>query len=81
MSVRPSPVAMVVMAMAMLTATIAKEENEKILSDACEALIGAVYIDRGYNYVKEFVLKNIVEQFGFDQKFINLLKILLLFSI
>ena len=34
-----------------------KKRDEKILSDACEAIIGAVYIDRGYNYVKEFVLR------------------------
>lgn len=33
------------------------QKDEKILSDACEALIGAVYIDRGYNFVKEFVLR------------------------
>ena len=33
------------------------QKDEKILSDACEAIIGAVFIDRGYNYVKEFVLK------------------------
>ena len=33
------------------------QEDEKILSDACEAIIGAIYIDRGYNYVKEFVLR------------------------
>ena len=32
------------------------QKDEKILCDACEALIGAVYIDRGYNFVKEFVL-------------------------
>ena len=32
-------------------------KDEKILSDACEALIAAVYIDSGYEYVKEFVLK------------------------
>ena len=32
-------------------------KDEKILSDTCEAVIGAIYIDRGYNYVKEFVLK------------------------
>ena len=31
--------------------------KEKILSDTCEAVIGAVYIDRGYNYVKKFVLR------------------------
>ena len=33
------------------------QKDEKILSDACEALIGAIYTDRGYNYVKEFVLR------------------------
>ena len=33
------------------------QKDEKILSDACEALIGAVYTDRGYYYVKDFVLK------------------------
>ena len=32
-------------------------KDEKILSDACEALIGVVFVDRGYNYVKEFVLR------------------------
>ena len=32
-------------------------KDEKILSDACEAIIGAVFIDRGYNYAKEFVLR------------------------
>ena len=32
-------------------------KDEKILSDACEALIGAIFIDRGYDYAKEFVLK------------------------
>ena len=31
--------------------------DEKILSDACEAIIGAVFLDRGYNYVKELVLR------------------------
>ena len=29
----------------------------KILSDVCESIIGAIYIDRGFNYVKEFVLR------------------------
>ena len=33
------------------------QKDEKILSDACEALIGAIFIDRGYNYVKEFILR------------------------
>jgi len=32
-------------------------KDEKILSDVCEALIGAIYLDRGYEYVKEFVLR------------------------
>ena len=33
------------------------QKDEKILSDACEAIIGAVFVDRGYNYVKELVLR------------------------
>ena len=33
------------------------KNDEKILSDSCEALIGAIYIDRGYSFVKNFVLK------------------------
>ena len=32
-------------------------KDEKILSDTCEAIIGAVFLDRGYNYVKELVLR------------------------
>ena len=32
-------------------------KDERILSDACEAIVGAVFVDRGYNYVKEFVLR------------------------
>tara|TARA_A100000164_G_scaffold184496_1_gene163884 strand:- start:1 stop:663 length:663 start_codon:yes stop_codon:yes gene_type:complete len=31
--------------------------EEKIVSDACEALIGALYLEFGYDKVKEFVLK------------------------
>ena len=33
------------------------KKDEKILSDCCEALIGAIYIDRGYDFVKDFILK------------------------
>ena len=33
------------------------KKDEKILSDCCEALIGAIYIDRGYEFVKEFILR------------------------
>ena len=32
-------------------------KDEKILSDASEALIGAIFVDRGYSYVKELVLR------------------------
>ena len=32
-------------------------KDEKILSDCCEAVIGAIYIDRGYDFVKNFILK------------------------
>lgn len=31
--------------------------NEKILSDLCEAIIGAVFLDKGYEYVSKLVLK------------------------
>tara|TARA_B100001123_G_C15251737_1_gene1003056 strand:+ start:713 stop:1378 length:666 start_codon:yes stop_codon:yes gene_type:complete len=31
--------------------------EDKILSDACEALIGAVYLDKGYKTVEFFILK------------------------
>jgi len=31
------------------------KKDEKILSDACEALIGAIYIDKGFNFTIEFV--------------------------
>jgi len=33
------------------------KDDEKILSDSCEALIGAIYIDRGFNFVNNFILK------------------------
>ena len=32
-------------------------KDEKILSDCCEALIGSIYIDRGYDFVKDFILR------------------------
>ena len=32
--------------------------NEKILSDACEALIGAIFIDKGFDFVTKFIVKN-----------------------
>jgi len=33
------------------------KNDEKIISDCCEALIGAIYIDQGFNYTKDFVLR------------------------
>lgn len=36
---------------------IDKKKNEKILSDCCEALIAAIYIDQGFNYVRDFILR------------------------
>jgi len=32
--------------------------NNKILSDACEALIGAIFLDKGFAYVSKFVIIN-----------------------
>ena len=34
-----------------------KKSDEKILSDCCEAIIGAIYIDRGFDVVKNFILR------------------------
>ncbi len=33
------------------------KEDEKILSDCCEAVIGAIFIDRGFDFVRKFILK------------------------
>ena len=32
--------------------------EKKITSDVCEALIGAIYLDKGFDYVEKFILKN-----------------------
>ncbi len=37
--------------------------NTSILGDTLEALIGAIYIDRGYKYCERFVLKVIINQY------------------
>ena len=37
---------------------IKKNIVEKIISDCCEALIGAIYLDRGFDFVEKFILKN-----------------------
>jgi len=31
--------------------------DEKILSDCCEALIGAIYLDQGFDFVENFILR------------------------
>ena len=33
------------------------KNDEKIISDSCEALVAAVFIDKGFNFVKNFILK------------------------
>ena len=35
-----------------------RSSDEKILSDACEALIGAIYLDQGFSISEKFILKN-----------------------
>ena len=32
------------------------KNDEKILSDCCEAIVGAIYIDQGFDFTKKFVL-------------------------
>ena len=31
--------------------------QDKVISDSCEALIGAIYLDRGFNVVEKFILE------------------------
>jgi ribonuclease-3 len=35
-----------------------KSSDERILSDGCEALIGAIYLDQGFVISEKFILKN-----------------------
>jgi len=32
------------------------KQDSKILSDSCEALIGAIYVDKGFDFVSKFIL-------------------------
>ena len=43
-----------------LTLDIKKKKNEiedKVVSDCCEALIGSIYLDKGFNSVEKFILE------------------------
>ena len=46
-------------------------KDEKILSDCCEALIGSIYIDRGYDFAKDFILK--IWKKNIDKSYITIL--------
>ena len=41
----------------------AQTKHHSMLGDAFEALIGAIYLDKGYNFTKEFLLKRIVKPY------------------
>jgi ribonuclease-3 len=38
-------------------------KHHSMLGDAFEALIGAIYLDKGYNYTKDFLIKRIVKPY------------------
>jgi ribonuclease III len=42
---------------------MAQRGKETIFSDAFEALIGAIYLDKGFSFVKEFILKKFQSYF------------------
>tara|TARA_B110000438_G_C15588370_1_gene552724 strand:- start:168 stop:836 length:669 start_codon:yes stop_codon:yes gene_type:complete len=47
------------------------KKDEKIISDCCEALIAAIYIDQGFAPVKNFILK--IWKKNIDKSFITIL--------
>ena len=47
------------------------KKDEKILSDCCEALIGSIYIDKGYDFAKDFILK--IWKKNIDESYITIL--------
>ena len=47
------------------------KKDEKIISDCCEAVIGAIYIDQGFNYVRDFILK--IWKKNIDKSFVTIL--------
>ncbi|WP_276091250.1 ribonuclease III [Pedobacter sp. JY14-1] len=40
-----------------------QSKHHSMLGDAFEALIGAIYLDKGYNFTREFLLKRIVKPY------------------
>ena len=54
-----------------VTGNVKSKKNkieDKIASDACEALIGAVYIDQGFDIIEKLILKFWEHSFNFDAK-------------
>ena len=47
------------------------KKDEKILSDCCEALIGSIYIDKGHDFAKDFILK--IWKKNIDKSYITIL--------
>ena len=47
------------------------KKDEKILSDCCEALIGSIYIDKGHDFAKDFILK--IWKKNIDESYITIL--------
>ena len=47
------------------------KKDEKILSDCCEALIGSIFIDKGYDFAKDFILK--IWKKNIDKSYITIL--------
>ena len=45
--------------------------DEKILSDCCEAIIGAIYIDRGIDIVRNYILKIWKKKIWTERKFLT----------
>ena len=49
---------------------IISKGDEKILSDACEAVIGAIFIDNGYSFVERFILKYWQKNLSYSNKIV-----------
>lgn len=47
------------------------KERNSTLSDMFEAVVGAIYLDRGFDYVKKFVLELVVREFADPKKLLT----------